>query len=297
MPKMLAQGDVRGPDFICVGAQKGGTRWLFDQLDHHPQFWMPPIKELHYFDLSQRYAKAAVPLYRRARKDLRAANRRRERKNVRPLKREDIAWLKSRFWLSQNPLDFDRYARLFNLRGKRLSGDICPPYAIIPNERAAAIRERFPDTKIIYLARDPVERLWSQYCMVVRRNDRRDPTELANVQAFVENGHGVAHSRVSRVVQRWRLQPNDDRFAFHFFDDLRKDATALRKEILQFLGAKEHSSRRGVPADFNRKKKLAKVVMPDAVRDYLVALFADEIRISADTFGGAAVDWQKKYDL
>ena len=39
-----------GPDFLVIGALDGGTDWLFDQLDHHSGFWMPPIDELHYFD-------------------------------------------------------------------------------------------------------------------------------------------------------------------------------------------------------------------------------------------------------
>ena len=39
-----------GPDFLCIGAQKAGTGWLYEQLRHHPDFWMPPMKELHYFD-------------------------------------------------------------------------------------------------------------------------------------------------------------------------------------------------------------------------------------------------------
>src|SRR4029453_18936667 len=38
------------PDFLCVGAQKAGTSWLYHQLVSHPDFWMPPVKELHYFD-------------------------------------------------------------------------------------------------------------------------------------------------------------------------------------------------------------------------------------------------------
>src|ERR1700754_3667019 len=39
-----------GPGFICVGAQKAGTGWLYEQLRNHPDFWLPPMKELHYFD-------------------------------------------------------------------------------------------------------------------------------------------------------------------------------------------------------------------------------------------------------
>jgi hypothetical protein len=42
------------PDFLCVGAQKAGTSWLYHQLTLHPDFWMPPIKELHYFDTLSR---------------------------------------------------------------------------------------------------------------------------------------------------------------------------------------------------------------------------------------------------
>ena len=72
---------------------------------------------------------------RRAR-SLRSANRRRARGHERPLVPDDIAWLEARMWLHQRPLDLDRYARLFNPRGDRLSGDICPPYAILPGDEA-----------------------------------------------------------------------------------------------------------------------------------------------------------------
>ena len=33
--------DDSRPDFLCVGAQKGGTSWLYQQLESHPDFWMP----------------------------------------------------------------------------------------------------------------------------------------------------------------------------------------------------------------------------------------------------------------
>ena len=38
------------PDFLCVGMEKAATRWAYDQLRwaDHPDFWMPPVKELRY---------------------------------------------------------------------------------------------------------------------------------------------------------------------------------------------------------------------------------------------------------
>src|SRR4051794_28275255 len=38
------------PSFLCIGAQKAGTSWLFAQLHSHPGVWVPPIKEVHYFN-------------------------------------------------------------------------------------------------------------------------------------------------------------------------------------------------------------------------------------------------------
>ena len=38
------------PDFLCIGAQKAGTTWLFENLNGHPEMWLPPVKEVHYFN-------------------------------------------------------------------------------------------------------------------------------------------------------------------------------------------------------------------------------------------------------
>ena len=36
-------------DFIVIGAQKAGTTSLFEYLRHHPEIFLPPGKEVHYF--------------------------------------------------------------------------------------------------------------------------------------------------------------------------------------------------------------------------------------------------------
>lgn len=38
------------PDFVCIGAQKAGTAWLYKNLQAHPDIFMSTKKELHYFD-------------------------------------------------------------------------------------------------------------------------------------------------------------------------------------------------------------------------------------------------------
>ncbi len=40
---------LKYPDFIGIGAQKGGTTWAYEQLVSHPQVFVPDTKELNFF--------------------------------------------------------------------------------------------------------------------------------------------------------------------------------------------------------------------------------------------------------
>ncbi len=41
---------ARKPNLIIAGAQKSGTSWLHAKLRQHPDVFMPPLKELNYFN-------------------------------------------------------------------------------------------------------------------------------------------------------------------------------------------------------------------------------------------------------
>ncbi len=48
--KLIPTSLKRKPDFIIIGAQKGGTSSLFYYLSQHSQLSLPHIKEIHFFD-------------------------------------------------------------------------------------------------------------------------------------------------------------------------------------------------------------------------------------------------------
>src|SRR5204862_5410398 len=80
-------------------------------------------------------------------------------------------------------IDLEQYAQLFAPKGSRLSGDISPTYSMLNDEVIERIVHYLPDVKVIFLARDPVERAWSQLSMGVRREmiqpfDASDPDEV-----------------------------------------------------------------------------------------------------------------------
>jgi len=56
--------DAKLPTFLGIGAPRAGTTWLHANLKKHPEIWLTPVKEIHYFDSLQR-GNARGPFYKR----------------------------------------------------------------------------------------------------------------------------------------------------------------------------------------------------------------------------------------
>ena len=109
---------------------------------------MPPVKELHYLDKLNRTRRFDPP---RSKDEC------------------DSCFLESMKNLSaQSSYDLQNYGELFRHKGALLSGDISPAYSTLNDEVIERVVNYFPNTKVIFIARDPVERAWSQLSMGVR---------------------------------------------------------------------------------------------------------------------------------
>jgi hypothetical protein len=299
-------GRGAGPDFICVGAQKAGTRWLYDQLAFHPEFWMPPVKELHFFDGAAPGFRKAKRLQGRIETDLDKLNRNRIADSTRPLGERDLRFMDGYLQLFANrPLMKDKaaavehYARLFNEKGAEKTGDVTPAYSKLDDDHVEKIVRRFPGVKVVFIAREPVERAWSALGMAARQAKSRvkQPVSPATVLKFLKRKDVAGRSHPSHTVARWKKIAPEGQFAYFFFDDLRTQPADLRSRVLRFLDADPALPSGDLDPGFNRKSKSAKLELTDELRDTLVNHFAEEIRQCADTLGGRAVEWRKKYNL
>lgn len=285
-----------GPDFFCVGAQKGGTRWLYDQVQLHPDFWMPPFKELHYFDRkkpSQRAAKLAA----KAAGNLDHLNKRRAKKNFRPLDQRDLDFLDAYADLPWRQVDLDAYARLFASKGGAIAGDITPDYSTLKPNLIEKIMARFPAAKVVFIARDPVARVWSHLNMHVRKGDIARDLSASDLMRLVEKRFVVKRSFQTDIVARWRKHVPDEQFGFYLFDDLVSDPDRVRARVLSFLGGDPGKPSGTTKAGFNRKSDSDKAQLSPELRDRLSKHLADELRASARQFGGAAAEWPARYGL
>src|SRR2546423_2971296 len=265
------------PDFLCVGAHKAGTTWLYQHLDSLPDFWMPPLKELHYFDQLSRVQRSSSPRCRDQR---------------------DCRFLESINRLSAKPfIDFEHYAQLFEPKGPLLSGDISPNYSTLSNKIIRRIVGYFPKLKVIFLARDPVERVWSHLSMEVRYHqiESFDVTDIDEVNRNLLRRGLLLRSYPSAVVARWKHYVHPDRFRIYFFDDLQRNPTELRRSILDFLGANPDKPASRVPAEHNTWASMEKLPLTDKVRSHLAQFFKKELKTCAARLGGAARDWPARY--
>jgi hypothetical protein len=279
--------DGARPDFLCIGIHKGGTTWLYQQLDSHPDFWMPPLKELHYFDQLGRVQRAASPRCRDER---------------------DLRFLENMATLSAKPcMDLEHYARLFEPKGPLLSGDISPNYSTLNDEVIRRTLRYFPNMKVIFLARDPVERVWSHLSMEVhyQQIEAFDATDVEQVNRKLLRRGLLLRSYPSAIVARWKRHVHPDRFRIFFFDDLQKKPNELRRSILNFLGAdpgkfataNPSCGGRGTRAtpDHNSWSSMDKLVLTEKVRSHLARFFKKELKACASRLGGPARNWPARY--
>ncbi len=266
------------PSFIGVGMQKAGTRWLYLQLRHHPGAWLPPLKELHAFDGAFPSAKAREALARRE-----------------GLAGADAAFRDRVLALPSRRHGVELYRSLFEPGGARVTGEVTPAYSTLPEEAVARLGRELRGTRVLLLARDPVERAWSALNDMVNGGKlpaaavREAPAMLAALGA-----EGVRlRSLPSEVLARWGRHFPVSAF---LFDDVAARPGALRGEVAAALGL-DPGGPWGIDARWNGKAGRARAPLTPSLRAALAEHFREELLASARAFGGAAEGWPGRYGL
>ncbi len=241
---------------------------------------MPPIKELRYFD-EMSHSRHPV-----------------DWRKARPRDERDGFFLAAMESLCSMPfIDRQRYGRLFAPKGELLSGDVTPVYSVVPEEMIVTIMDYFPALKIIFIARDPVERAWSALSMAVR-NGCLPPFDVRNPDVVIQHLFHpdiLCRSFPSLTVARWRRYVPAEQMRIYFYDDLVTDPARLLVEIIFFLGGDPKKAR--VPADQKIMQGVNKPPLTTEVRNRLGRFFARELRTCTVELGGAAVEWPSRYGL
>ena len=187
------------PNFLLIGAQKCGTTWLAAMLAQHPDIFSPEIKELHFFDLKDRYAQG-LGWYEDQFHDYQGEKR--------------IGEATPNYLGITCPVPSDACDELASLG---IDGaTMANPYPNTQDDIAPLAHACVPDAKLIVLLRNPVDRAISSYFHQIRM--RRVPPARRIIEACPEHcilsmGFYYTH------LQRWLKHFARERILVLFYEE------------------------------------------------------------------------------
>lgn len=274
---------------VCVGAMKAATSWLFAQLQTTPGVAVSPLKEVHFFDA--RFPVDAIMdtdelAMRRLAFHLDQPGDPVENLRRRPAFRASLDRVAM---ILDDEAYFDHFARLAR-PGDRVLADITPAYAVIGREGFAYMRrlcvERGLRLKVLFVMRDPVDRLWSHMRFLPQLDRETDP--LRDWPALLRDPRVMARSDYRRT-----LDDLDATFApgevLHLFYETLPTAgvAALHAEL--GLGPPV------VEAGARYNETTLKAALPDDAAEAFAAALADQYAACRERFGdGLPPGWSRR---
>ena len=272
------------PDFIGIGAQKAGTTWLYDMLAQNPSIWLPPLKEVHYFDYINAPEARRIKRTEHFEKVAKQLERGKLDKGSDSDGVAKAAFLRS---LIGNHLHTPAwYESIFDYPGAqgRVKGEITPAYLELDETMMQTLSGMLPDTKFVLIIREPVARTLSQLKMAVARA-RLAPGVTPDWSHLLKRIKTNTRGNYQSAIPLWQKSVGSDRLLIRPFGMVRNEPAALLREIEDFIGAEHFDGYEDMTEPSHKTKDVAAV--PDWVveeietmgapqKDYLIEAFGEE---------------------
>src|ERR1700690_1277069 len=196
---------LKRPDFIVIGAPKAGTTSLVNWLRQHPKVFIPFVKEPRFFECAGRTS---------------------------------VVYYGQRIGLPRFATLWDEYLKLFRgaAAGQKI-GEATTGYLASP-QAPGMIKAYLPNTKLIAVLRNPVERAYSHYLMHLRRGffNGSFEEELAVDEEKVYPGLRLKQTgNYALHLKRYYSFFRNDQIFVSFFDDLSDNPVSFLKDLCTFL--------------------------------------------------------------
>jgi hypothetical protein len=228
-----------GPDFLCIGAEKAGSTWLYQRMREHRQVAATPLKELNYFNAIDLGVDTRLLAQVRGEHWINLMWRRAFRHRFLPdLWRRELSPLRWYLHYFFGRRSDDWYRALFTHGPGEVSGDFTPNYSALSPAGVARVREAVPEALIMLIMRDPIDRAWSAAKMNLSGKPGR-PLETVSEREFGEYLSGDrdrALGDYAQMLELWSASFGSDRILAGFYDEIVDDPEGLLRRVCDFLG-------------------------------------------------------------
>ncbi|MCB9006582.1 MAG: sulfotransferase [Ardenticatenaceae bacterium] len=201
------------PNFLIIGAAKSGTSAMYHYIRHHPEIYMSPRKETHFFAFE----------------------------NVDPSTKGPGDTIPGAV------TKLEDYLLLFNdVRGEKAIGEASPTYLYLPRA-CERIQHYIPEVRMIAILRNPADRAFSAFMHLTR--DGREPiADFGQALALEEerirmnwgpiwhykNG-GLYYEQVKRYFQTF----GKEKLKIYLHDEFNQNPQVVLKDVFSFLGVSD----------------------------------------------------------
>ncbi|NNF02596.1 MAG: sulfotransferase [Bacteroidia bacterium] len=225
-------GDLyKKPNFFIIGAAKAGTTSLSHYLSAHPNIFISPIKEPHYFSRKEIEPKAIRSIVRKKLEGVDII------KYLEDLKTPTMHNFYFRDW--------ETYRKLYeSVSSEKIIGECSTSY-LWSKTAAQEIFKTTPNAKILAILRNPVDRAYSHYLMEKRlfaktdsfEADLRKDKELGDRTWEVFPMYYELGNYYSQLKRYYDIFPAEN-IKVIIYDDFKEDREGTLLDIYGFLGVR-----------------------------------------------------------
>ena len=156
-----------------------------------------------------------------------------------PAAKELHFWNKG--WPAGKPIS--SYEQVFFGIDRPIKGEITPAYAILPQDTIRVIHDHYPELRLIYILRNPLERAWSHARMGYSKYFDDAPADIVHSQHdwFVEHFH-CEDSRLrgdyETCIRNWLAVYPEQQMLIRVQEEIVTDPAGFLKECCAFIGAR-----------------------------------------------------------
>lgn len=264
------------PDFLCIGAQKAGTSWLNNVLLEHPQIFMPPVNELHFFDRLDDTDAALRP------RQLKLASKaiKREEAKGNAANQDYIHYLNHISAFPKANLDWYKAAYSWPVAEGVKKGDITPAYLEIDEQYVRYARELLGPVKLILIVRRPLDRLLSQLRMWASRSSRDDvpANEKEWMDLFLDMTGKTNRGGYASGIGLWRSHFGVENMLILPYGDMKTDPRGMIDRVEAHIGVPRHENYELLTEQIHVTKKIEVAPSVAAAAAALTAPEDDYIR-------------------
>lgn len=273
------------PDFLCVGAQKAATTWLYYVMRRVPGIFLPKIKEIHYFNDLYTPSADQFGHEHRARKVL---NSRKFYLNKNSRSEHDRSALAQLDHIGLDQINDEWYKGIFDFaHNNDICGEICPSYMTIPTRAVRHALSINPNLRVIIIVRDPLDRAWSQMRMRMGRGFLNFDLDRI-LDGKIPLDDYLNYSDYKSSIRRWESMCGHNRLKLLRYEGIRENPQGVLDEILEFVGLP------GAPTQGDLSKKVflgEPMDMPAELRSKLLGLLEPQYEFLRTLFPEDVENW------